>query len=208
MTTLTGFDLFDLPDEPEVETPLRALIRRVGEEPQYLSAAHLFKPEGLALLTDERVLWFRRSGEWAVYARQSSPAVAKKIFAGLIPRRKIPASVVSLHDKKLHILASDPAGRIAGSMSPEASGRAWAERVYREKLADPARLPNLGRGYSNELRAARAVQSIADRKLFVRAARSSVKRDAPLSMNDRRFWRAVLERSGELAVEASSGDDD
>ena len=47
-------------------------------------------------------------------------------------------------------------------------GRAWAEGVYEEKLANPKSLPNLGAGYSNALRAARAVQSIADRKLFTR----------------------------------------
>lgn len=83
------------------------------------------------------------------------------------------------------------------------AGRAWAEKVYREKLAAPATLPNLGPGYSNELRAARAVAAIADRKLFTRSARGGhVKTPNALSRNDRAFWMAVAIRAGELAAQA------
>lgn len=115
MSTLTGFDLFDLPDEPEVVTPARALASKLGEEPTYLSAEHLFKPDALSLLADLRVLWFRRSGEWAVHTRVDSPAMAKKIFAGLIARRKLPASQPAFHDKRLHLLVDSAPGRASGA---------------------------------------------------------------------------------------------
>lgn len=82
------------------------------------------------------------------------------------------------------------------------AGRAWAEKVYREKLAAPATLPNLGPGYSNELRAARAVSSIADRKLYTRSGRGGHPTPNPLSRTDRAFWTAVAVRAGELASAA------
>lgn len=81
-------------------------------------------------------------------------------------------------------------------------GRAWAEGVYQEKLANPASLPNLGPGYSKELRAARAVQSIAQRKLFVQGRAPGVRKELPLPPHQKAFWRGVLERAGELAVAA------
>lgn len=75
--------------------------------------------------------------------------------------------------------------------SPDAiKGRAWAQSVYEQKLAS-GDLPNLGRGYPDEVRAARAVQSIAERKLYVKAKRSSLKLEAPLPARDKRFWRGV-----------------
>lgn len=54
------------------------------------------------------------------------------------------------------------------SISDRTKGRGWAEGVYQEKLANPASLPNLGRGYTNEERAARAVLSIAMRKIYAK----------------------------------------
>jgi len=79
-------------------------------------------------------------------------------------------------------------------------GRAWAEGVYEEKLANPKSLPNLGAGYSDALRAARAVQSIADRKLFTRPRGYGAPQDNPMPSSQRDFWRGVLARANELAV--------
>ena len=69
-------------------------------------------------------------------------------------------------------------------------GRAWAARVFEERLAS-GKLPRLGSGYTDEERAARAVRDIAERKLYVQSKRSSVRQDAPLSKWDREFWQGV-----------------
>jgi hypothetical protein len=82
-------------------------------------------------------------------------------------------------------------------------GRAWARKVYAEKLAT-GDLPNLGRGYSDEMRAARGVQGIADRKLFIKTARSSVKQAAPLSPDQRKFWQGVMDEANAILVKLSS----
>lgn len=85
----------------------------------------------------------------------------------------------------------------------EAKGRAWARKVIAEKLAS-GDLPNLGSGYSDELRAARAVQSIADRKLYTRSGRSGQKLENSMSRKDRDFWRGALAEAGEYAVRADT----
>jgi len=85
----------------------------------------------------------------------------------------------------------------------ERKGRDWAARVYREKL-EAGDLPSLGRGYSPEVRAARAVQSIALRRLYVKAARSSVRLEAPMAAHERAFWRGVLAWSLEQEQLASN----
>jgi hypothetical protein len=72
------------------------------------------------------------------------------------------------------------------------SGRAWAKRVYEEKLAS-GDLPNLGSGFPKEVRAARAVQGIAERKLYIKAKRSHLKRPNVLSKGDALFWRNVIQ---------------
>lgn len=87
----------------------------------------------------------------------------------------------------------------------EVRGRAWAEGVYQEKLANPASLPNLGPGYPKELRAARAVASIAQRKLYISGKAPGVRQELRLPPHQKAFWRAVLERANELAVAASEG---
>lgn len=86
--------------------------------------------------------------------------------------------------------------------SEEAKGRAWALRVYGEKLSDPSSLPDLGEGFSNELRAARAVQGIADRKLHIRSARSARRVAASLPPWERAFWQAVMDTANDLCAEA------
>jgi hypothetical protein len=85
-------------------------------------------------------------------------------------------------------------------MTPRERGRAWAEGVYQEKLANPASLPNLGPGYSKELRAARAVHSIADRKLYTRSGRGGHPTPNSLRRDEREFWLGVAERAGEISV--------
>jgi hypothetical protein len=87
-------------------------------------------------------------------------------------------------------------------MTPRERGRAWAEGVYQEKLANPANLPNLGRGYTNEHRAARAVHGIADRKLYTRSGRGGHPTPNALRRDEREFWLGVAERAGELGVSA------
>lgn len=82
----------------------------------------------------------------------------------------------------------------------EARGRAWARNVYAEKLRT-GDLPNLGPGFPDEARAARGVQAIADRKLFVRSGRSSRKLEAPLSAKDKAFWSGVLAEANAMLVE-------
>ena len=105
----------------------------------------------------------------------------------------------------LGFLGSMLPARAAGTphaSEDKAKGRAWAGRVYSEKLANPATLPNLGRGYSNELRAARAVLSIAEKKMF--ASLSAGRKQAlPMPSYQRAFWQGVLDRAGELAIAAS-----
>jgi hypothetical protein len=83
---------------------------------------------------------------------------------------------------------------------PTLDGIKWAERVFDEKLRT-GDLPNLGSGYPDEIRAAKAVQKIADKKLFVRDPRSPRKVSAPLRPRDRQFWQAVLDWSNAYIVE-------
>lgn len=87
------------------------------------------------------------------------------------------------------------------------AGAQWAARVYDQKLAS-GDLPNLGAGFSDELRAARAVGGIADRKLFVRSRGSSQKLAAPLSPRDRQFWTDVLDWANAKCVGLSSPEDE
>lgn len=83
------------------------------------------------------------------------------------------------------------------------AGRDWADKVYQQKLADPRSLPNLGTGFSDELRAARALQAIAERKLYTVSGRGGHVRVAnSLRPADRNFWQDVAKRAGELAVAA------
>ncbi len=79
------------------------------------------------------------------------------------------------------------------------TGKQWCEKVYAEKLAAKASLPNLGEGYSDEYRAAYAVQSIARRKLYADKAMR-----APLSLPawSKKFWREVMDCSNELMSKA------
>lgn len=72
-------------------------------------------------------------------------------------------------------------------MSNPAKGREWAERVYNERLAS-GNLPNLGSGYPKEVRAARAVQAIAENKLFAKDRRRVA---LPLPASSRKFWQDV-----------------
>jgi len=78
-------------------------------------------------------------------------------------------------------------------MDSDAAGRQWAKEVYEERLAS-GKLPNLGRGYTREQRAARAVQSIANSKLFIgdRKAPTLTKREISQPSHKKRFWHAVL----------------
>lgn len=85
------------------------------------------------------------------------------------------------------------------------AGAQWAARVYAEKLAK-GDLPNLGAGFSDELRAARAVSGIADRKLFVRSRGSSRKLDASLAPRDRQFWTEVLDWANAQCIALSEVD--
>ena len=78
------------------------------------------------------------------------------------------------------------------------NGRQWAERVYREKLANPRSLPNLGPGYSVELRAIRAVLAIASNKMYVRT--KGRVQEIRLPREQREFWLGVLERGGEISA--------
>lgn len=81
-------------------------------------------------------------------------------------------------------------------------GRAWAKGVYDEKLSNPSSLPNLGAGYTKEHRAARAVHSIADRKLYTRSGRGGHPMPNRLRNDEREFWLGVAEMAAELAVVA------
>lgn len=91
-------------------------------------------------------------------------------------------------------------GMLSG-MDDYQKGQAWAQRVFQEKL-DKRDLPNLGPGYTDGQRAARAVSGIADRKLFARSGRSpSVRQENPLSRKQRDFWRGVLDQANALAVQ-------
>lgn len=87
-------------------------------------------------------------------------------------------------------------------------GSAWADDLYRKLLSDPASLPNYGPGFSNALRAARKIQGIAARKLYGQPQAHTVmladrRYNPSLSKSDIPFWKGVLFRANELAVEAS-----
>lgn len=83
-------------------------------------------------------------------------------------------------------------------------GFTWADRIYCDKIRS-GDLPDLGPGFSRELRAARAVQGIADRKLYARSRGGHVRASLGLPPHDRLFWRDVLDRANALAVMAGEG---
>lgn len=90
-----------------------------------------------------------------------------------------------------------------GGFSDTLKGRDWARRVYAEKLAAPETLPQLGRGYSDALRAARGVAAIAEKKLYAKAS-AGRKRELPLPAHTRDFWKGVLTQANELAMAADT----
>lgn len=69
-------------------------------------------------------------------------------------------------------------------------GYSWADKTIAEM--DPARLPNLGSGYSQRYRAAYAVSSIARRKL-----------ESGLPDYQKVFWKSVNDRAAEIRGEES-----
>ena len=79
-------------------------------------------------------------------------------------------------------------------------GRAWAQSRFLALLASPASLPNLGYGYSLELRAARAVQTVAHRRLFYPTQPGLERRERQLAPLERAYWRGVLSKANELAL--------
>lgn len=85
-------------------------------------------------------------------------------------------------------------------------GRAWARKIYAEKLAT-GDLPRLGHGYSDELRAARGVQDIALRKLYIIDGRSGRRVEVSLPARQRTFWQGVLAEAGDIAVKHNSPPD-
>lgn len=94
-------------------------------------------------------------------------------------------------------------------MSGAASGAAWAERVWREKASTITPPPPSRFGGppppTAEFLAAREVQGIAERKLYVRSGRGGhVRREASLSARDRKFWREALDWANALLVDMDS----
>lgn len=86
-----------------------------------------------------------------------------------------------------------------GGEVDQSRGRIWAQRVYDERMAS-GNLPNLGRGFSKEQRAWRAVQSIAMRKLYVNGSPFGENRYLPMPEHQRAFWRGALELANQRLV--------
>lgn len=89
--------------------------------------------------------------------------------------------------------------------APLTDGEKWADKVMAEKIQS-GDLPNLGPGFSDSLRAARALIEIADKKLFMRTKYGSSglharKYPVPyLPVKIKKFWEDVNKRATDVIV--------
>jgi hypothetical protein len=89
--------------------------------------------------------------------------------------------------------------------APLTDGEKWADKVMAEKIRS-GDLPNLGPGFSDSLRAARALIEIADKKLFMRTKYGSSglharKYPVPyLPVKIKKFWEDVNKRATDVIV--------
>ena len=84
----------------------------------------------------------------------------------------------------------------------KASGAKWASDLYADLLAHPVLLPNLGQGFTNELRAARKVQKTVIERLFEGEGTEMCLRD--LSKVSAAFWKGAQGVARQLILDAST----
>jgi len=78
------------------------------------------------------------------------------------------------------------------SDSDEARGMKWAFERYTDLVATPGLLPEVGKGYTNQLLAARKVQKCALDRLFVGADNYQTMVSRALTDTSEAFWHGAL----------------